>query len=302
MKNTGIGIKRIGAALLAALMLAGCSGTNPETPEGDKAESPSPAQAEVQITEEIEAETEYDPFAELPSDTYGGRSFHLLAREAYLYELWTEEMTGDVFNDAVFERNAAVEQRYDAKIEAIPIAGEWGDRDKFLATVRSAVQAGDGAYDLIDGYAATIGNGFSDGLYLNLREVPNLRLEKGWWSELLRDELTVHGKLFAITGDIAVNVWEQMQVIFFKNTLEESTTFYLLIITNFKTDLLMSRLLSEPTSREFLLIGAADKDTAFTVLRASASMKSDAASAGNLSNDGKEPLELRRLRHAYSVY
>ena len=217
MKHTEL--MRIGAALLAALMLAGCAGSNPETPEGDKTEEPSPAQAEAQGEEETEAETEYDPFAELPSDTYGGRAFHLLAREAYLYELWTEEMTGDVFNDAVFERNAAVEQRYDAKIEAIPIAGEWGDRDKFLATVRSAVQAGDGAYDLIDGYAATIGNGFSDGLYLNLREVPNLRLEKGWWSELLRDELTVNGKLFAITGDIAVNVWEQMQVIFFNKGL-----------------------------------------------------------------------------------
>ena len=31
-------------------------------------------------------------------------------------------------------------------------------------------------------------------------------------------------------------------------------------------------------------------------------MKPDAASAGNLPNDGKESLELRRLRHAYSVY
>ena len=31
MKNTGIGIRRIGAAMLAALMLVGCSGTNPET-------------------------------------------------------------------------------------------------------------------------------------------------------------------------------------------------------------------------------------------------------------------------------
>ncbi len=214
-------ITRIGAGLLAALMLifAGCSGKNPETPDAGGTGSSDAEQPGVQAGEEEQAETEYDPFAELPSDTYGGRSFHLLAREAYLYELWTEEMTGDVFNDAVFERNASVEQRYDVKVEAIPIAGEWGDRSQFLTAVRSSVQAGDGAYDLIDGYAATIGDGFSDGLYLNLRDVPNLRLEKGWWSELLRDELTVHGKLFAITGDIAVNVWEQMQVIFFNKGL-----------------------------------------------------------------------------------
>ena len=51
-----------------------------------------------------------------------------------------------------------------------------------------------------------------------------------------------------------------------------------------------------------MLHGWWHKDTAFTVLRASASMKSDAASAGNLSNDGKEAFELGRLRHTYSVY
>ena len=74
------------------------------------------------------------------------------------------------------------------------------------------------------------------------------------------------------------------------------------MVADLKTDLLMSRLLSEPTSCQILLIRAADKDTAFTVLRASASMKSYAFSAWNLPNDGKEPLELWRLRHAYSVY
>ena len=74
------------------------------------------------------------------------------------------------------------------------------------------------------------------------------------------------------------------------------------VVANLKSDLFVSRLFSEPTSRYFLLIGAADKDTAFTVLRASASMKPDAASAGYLPNDGKETFELRRLRHAYTVY
>ena len=212
-------VKRLSALLLALLFLASCSSANPENTEAKPSDPSGPAEAEPSSAEEAAPETEEDPFADLPTDTYGGRAFHLLAREAYLYELWTDEMTGDVFNDAIFERNASVEQRYDVKIDAIPIAGEWGDRDKFLATVRSAVQAGDGAYDLIDGYAATIGNGFSDGLYLNLLEIPNLRLEREWWSALLRDELTVHGKLFAITGDIAVNVWEQMQVIYFNKQL-----------------------------------------------------------------------------------
>ena len=212
---------RAAAVLLALLTGAGCAGCSekPSEPSAQKEQTENVGTPAGEEAPETEAETEFDPFAELPADTYGGRSFRLLAREAYLYELWVEEMTGDVFNDAVFERNAAVEQRFDVTIDAIPIAGEWGDRDKFLATVRSSVQAGDGAYDLIDGYAATIGSGFADHLYLNLREVPNLRLDMGWWSALLRDELTVHGRLYAITGDIAVNMWEQMQVMYFNKSL-----------------------------------------------------------------------------------
>ena len=142
---------RAAAVLLALLTGAGCAGCSekPSEPSAQKEQTENVGTPAGEEAPETEAETEFDPFAELPADTYGGRSFRLLAREAYLYELWVEEMTGDVFNDAVFERNAAVEQRFDVTIDAIPIAGEWGDRDKFLATVRSSVQAGDGAYDLI---------------------------------------------------------------------------------------------------------------------------------------------------------
>ncbi|MBO7405613.1 MAG: hypothetical protein J6V24_11680 [Clostridia bacterium] len=217
-------VSRIAALLLAALMLGtACSEKPTAAAEGGTAAGTQDAQTAVENNaseaNEPEAEEEYDPFADLPDTTWDGRSFHLLAREMYLYELWTEAMTGDAFNDAVYERNAAVEQRYDVKIEAIPIAGEWANRDTFITAVRSSIQANDGAYDLIDGYAATIGEGFGSGLYMNLREVPNLRLEKDWWSALLRDELTVNGRLFAITGDLAVNLWEQMQVIFFNKPL-----------------------------------------------------------------------------------
>ena len=214
---------RIVSLLLALLMLGtACSEKSAESDSSTQNDAAAQTQTQTptaDAAEETEAETEYDPFTELPEGSYDGRSFHILAREMYMYELWTDGITGDSFNDAVFDRNAAVEQRYDVKVEAIPIAGEWANRDTFTTAVRSSIQASDGAYDLIDGYAATIGDGFANGLYLNLLEVPNLQLEKDWWSALLRDELTVNGRLYAITGDIAVNLWEQMQVIFFNKQI-----------------------------------------------------------------------------------
>ena len=74
------------------------------------------------------------------------------------------------------------------------------------------------------------------------------------------------------------------------------------MITDLKTDLFVRCLFCEPTSRESLLAVGRYEYATFAVLRASASMKSDAGSAGDLSNDGKESLELGRLRHTYSVY
>ena len=87
-----------------------------------------------------------------------------------------------------------------------------------------------------------------------------------------------------------------------KNTLKESTTFYSLSIANLQAGLFVRGLFSQPASGEFLLHVWRDKDTAFTVLGSRAAVKTDACSIRYLPDDGKEPLELGRLRHTYSVY
>lgn len=209
--------KSLLSLLLAALLIfASCS----QGTENSAEEKQSSAEQGDTIDEAADAEeTEYNPFDALPAVDYGGRNFNFLNREDCENEQWTEELNGEAFNDAVFERNLAVEEKFSVKINSIPIAGDWGARDSFLAAVKKAVAAGDGAYDLINGYAATIGDGFADGLYLNLLDVPNLNLESEWWSALMRESLTVNGKLFAMTGDIAVNLWKSMQVILFNKVL-----------------------------------------------------------------------------------
>ncbi|MCL2772779.1 MAG: extracellular solute-binding protein [Oscillospiraceae bacterium] len=154
-------------------------------------------------------------FDGLDEKTYDGREFNIMSRASQVAQFSVEEENGDVINDAVFKRNQTVEDKYDVKINVIPVPGEWGDQDTFINTLKASIMSGDGAYDLVDGYEAYIGNMISAGLYLNLLDVPHLRLTEPWWSQNAVNELTINGKLYIVPGDITTNLWETIYVIFF---------------------------------------------------------------------------------------
>ena len=199
------------ALLLAALMaIASCQSTaEPETTTAD-------VQSSTPTTEEA------DVFAGLPDTTFGGRDFNFLIRETELKYYIVEESTGDVLDDAIYRRNSEVEQRYDININHFTIDGSWAARDTYIGTIRNTVMSGSGDYDLIDGYAAIIGGCFADKVFMNLWDVPNLRLTEDWWSEIVANELTVNGKLYAMTGDLAINMWSNLHALYFnKEMLDE---------------------------------------------------------------------------------
>ena len=126
-----------------------------------------------------------------------------------------------MLDDAVYRRNSEVEERFDVKINPISINGAWSNRDAYLGAIRNSVMAGSGEYDLVDGYAGIIGTLFSDNICMNLWDVPNLRLNEKWWSELMANELTVNGKLFDMTGDLAINMWSNIHAMYFNKGMIE---------------------------------------------------------------------------------
>lgn len=199
------------ALLLTALMTAAsCQST------AESVTTTADMQSSTPTTEEA------DVFAGLPDTTFDGREFNFLVRETELDDYFVEEATGDILDDAIYRRNTEVEQKYDVVINHISIDGSWASRDTYLGAIRNSVMSGSGEYDLIDGYAAVIGGGFADKIFMNLWEVPNLRLDEDWWSEIIANELTVNGKLYAMTGDLAINMWSNLHALYFNKTLIEN--------------------------------------------------------------------------------
>ena len=156
---------------------------------------------------------EQDIFEGLEVKDYGGKTFNMLVRDNYATEFVVDGETGEIINDAVYQRNRAVEDRFNVKIAAMVTPGNWDNKDKFMGILRSSVMAGDGAFDLVDGYSAYIGDMIPSALLMNLLDVPHLRLTEGWWSQNAVEALTINGKLFVVPGDISINLWANMQTV-----------------------------------------------------------------------------------------
>ena len=218
-------MKKSIAILLALLMMAGtlgCSSENAEEKETAQSDTTSSVGETDAQESETEEETEASVFAGIEEKKFDGRDFNFLYRTTEEYQFYAEEYTGDAINDAVHDRNLLVERTFDTKIVGIPIEGDWGQKDSYLNSMKKSIQANDGAYDLIDGYAAVIGGAYADGLMMNLHDVSNLRPTSTWWSQLAVNELTVNGKLFGIPGDLSLNLWKNIHVMFFNKTVLEN--------------------------------------------------------------------------------
>jgi hypothetical protein len=62
---------------------------------------------------------EVNPLEELPAEDYGGANYHILGdtnSNWWIISLNSEEITGEIINDTVYERNQFVEERYNVNV------------------------------------------------------------------------------------------------------------------------------------------------------------------------------------------
>ncbi len=204
--------KKILALLLAALLtaptLVACS--EGETETGTNTTDTT----NVADTDAVETEGETTRAQikdNLPDKDFGGANFHLLTREKFYDDFMPEEMTGEVLNDALYARNSKIMETYNVTLSYTAPACEWGTSSKeWNQMLETSVMAGDGAYDLVAGYASTLPEIITKGILLNWHDVPYVDLTQPWWSERVSDVLTVNGKLFLLTGDYSLSLWDNM--------------------------------------------------------------------------------------------
>ena len=144
----------------------------------------------------------------LPEKTYGGRAFIFCVEPGKTYEILSEELTGEATNDAVYDRNIRIEDRFDVKLEVVPSENPHND-------VKNIVTAGTHDYDVVgfDNYRASVPI-MGEVLY-NWCDIPNVDLTQPWHNQLANEPATINGKLFAINSDLSISTLQYTYGMFF---------------------------------------------------------------------------------------
>ena len=131
-----------------------------------------------------------------------------------------EELNDEPINDAFFERNAIIEDRFGIKIVA-HYAGEDEDMIKIL---RDDMQSGLNEYDALVSqivYATPLA---SEGNLLDFNAMSNgyIQLDQVWWDQTLQKDISLNGKNYFITGDALVEDDQSTWAIYFNKDLVQT--------------------------------------------------------------------------------
>ena len=184
-------------ALLTASAVFTACGSEPGTPITTQG-------TENEVTDTAAPETE--PIVDwrsagLAQVDYGGDGFHMVVQSinanTYAWFMMDpEESNGEVLNDAIFNRNAKIEELFN-----ITITSEYDDNPHNL--IKKAVSAGDSAYDATLCYLNNLYTIARDGNLYNWYDLPNIDLTAEWWDQGFISQLTLMGQLYACSGDIS---------------------------------------------------------------------------------------------------
>lgn len=153
---------------------------------------------------------------------FSGSLYRILVRDdQFLTEFYALEATGDVVNDAIYNRNVAVEDRLNVAVEIIKGVPS-GSYNTELSNIRTNVTAGDDAYDVIAGYSVHVVKLMAEGLFINLNEIEHLDFAQPWWPASIQEEMTFNGSLYFMTGDICMTTISKALCMYFNKSITES--------------------------------------------------------------------------------
>ncbi len=199
------------SALLAVLMavgpLASCANTGDTNDDVD--------QTTAAVGEE---ETKLDS---LPNDlNYGNEEITIISRDM---EGWTrgeisvEKLNGDAVNDAIYERNKAVEQRLNVKINSM--LENTADSSLVISKVATAVKAGTGEYDIMAGTSYHAASESLNGTFVNLLDTEHLNLEQPYWTQGYNEAMSYNGMQFSALGHMMLSIYRFAFVTVFNKNL-----------------------------------------------------------------------------------
>ena len=190
--------RRILTAVLSLLLLASAASCAADDGQTKTADSTADTAA---VTTAQETESLFHPT--LPETDFGGREFRVLVwsrdTDPLVTDFCVDGESGDPVLDAVYRRNAAVEEHYNTKIRF-----EESGRGDIFGTATKAIMANENNWDVIDSSISDLNTFANNGYLTDLSALDHLDLSAPWWDARFVEDMSINRKLFMILGDINV--------------------------------------------------------------------------------------------------
>ena len=146
---------------------------------------------------------------------YGQKEFGIFGVRGSMAYLMAEEETGDLVNDAVFQRNIAVEEAYNLKFNMFESEPNVG-----ADMIKNFVLSGDTTYQL---YQATQHNGLDtmilNDYFIDWTQMEAIKFDRPYWNTKGVRDLNFGGKIYTIGGDINLVTYNSTNCILFNKKL-----------------------------------------------------------------------------------
>ncbi|MBQ3179102.1 MAG: hypothetical protein IJB52_14880 [Clostridia bacterium] len=200
--------KWIASALLTSLLISLISCGGESVPAAESTADTVPA--EVQNTQET-----YE--SSIPKQDFGGEEIKVLTFTTTEYmnsaqDINVAELTGELLNDAVFNRNTLLAEKFNISFDI----SDAGNFQSIITVVNDTVIAGDTeALDILMGSAYSMTSCGLAGSIRNMNTLPYIDLEKPWWNKTVAEESSILNTNYFLIGDMNLDAWTQSYVTYF---------------------------------------------------------------------------------------
>ena len=134
--------------------------------------------------------------------------------ETNINEFTVDELNGEVINDAVYNRNLAVEQRLNCRI--VPnITPKWQAAEE----IKTIIRAGSDEFDISFTRSGTSFSAASEGMFIDLFTVDGIDPGKPCWSQGFIDSASINNRLYIISGPMSLGFYRYLMLELFNKDM-----------------------------------------------------------------------------------
>ena len=215
-------MKRIVCLILALVMLTAMliACAEPSDPVDDVETTPADIPSQTTPTGSGDSDDVTAPPIDMPviDEKFDSEVVILYWEDVEHPEFEVDTQNGESVNDAIYDRNLAVEDQIGVDLVFVGTLGNFDNQRNFVSTALNGINSG-GEHDIFAGYSMTGATLAVNGYVQNLKSLKYLNFEQPYWPASLIDKATINNKLYFASGDISTNMLHMMYAVFFNKQL-----------------------------------------------------------------------------------